>query len=572
MEHQTFQDPDTRWNTLFAREQSDSPGAWIQPFTYPGSNFTAEFTNGTSKTVETWCQVVNDANKAMWGDVVDGKSFYSAFVDPSNALPPAAVEKRSLNGGSETVMAAPISALQGKRADRKKLAKRTMPKNYPAPLIEHDTQQIGAYFLDDTKLSDVAVLAFNTFSSDDAREVLEFQSLVERFISYAKKQGKSKMIIDVSSNGGGSLFLGYDIFKQFFPTVEPDLGSRMPSTEATNIVGEQFGAITIEDATGDGTTSAFKGQTNDTLTPAAAWMSAIHYTTSVDEDQMAFKSWKDMAGPVTLNGGEFTNSLRYNLSYEYNAHGGLKDITGYGTRKNIPASQPFKAEDIVLVHDGYCASTCAIFTDLMRRQGGVRSIALGGRPQAGPMQSVGGTKGSMLLEWLTWHSWAKTVLAYFGTAKEKREWAKVLPTDWAINMNDNPPTINARNAYHPGSGTPLQFLNETADCRLWYTPAMLENVTSIWETVAHVAWDIEGGTGQTCVPGSETDGRPVGNVDIADAKEVKTVQKTVDADGDGDDVDGGVASPDLEGAAMSSMVVNYLSLAGAVVVAGAFVW
>jgi hypothetical protein len=48
-----------------------------------------------------------------------------------------------------------------------------------------------------------------------------------------------------------------------------------------------------------------------------------------------------------------------------------------------------------LLYDGFCASTCSIFSELMKNLGGVQSIAVGGRPQLGPMQGVGGVKGSV---------------------------------------------------------------------------------------------------------------------------------------------------------------------------------
>lgn len=71
-------------------------------------------------------------------------------------------------------------------------------------------------------------------------------------------------------------------------------------------------------------------------------------------------------------------------------------ITGYGPRTNF--TQPFAAEDIVMIYDGYCASTCTIFSEFMRIQGGVKSIAFGGRPSANGstpiIQAVGGVKGT----------------------------------------------------------------------------------------------------------------------------------------------------------------------------------
>jgi hypothetical protein len=64
-------------------------------------------------------------------------------------------------------------------------------------------------------------------------------------------------------------------------------------------------------------------------------------------------------------------------------------VSGYLKRANITV-QPFPAEDIIIIYDGYCASTCTIFSELMRQQAGVRTIALGGRPNKDPMQAVGG--------------------------------------------------------------------------------------------------------------------------------------------------------------------------------------
>lgn len=51
------------------------------------------------------------------------------------------------------------------------------------------------------------------------------------------------------------------------------------------------------------------------------------------------------------------------------------------------------------LHDGMCSSTCAIATELLKNQGAVRTIAVGGRPQEGPMQGVGGTKGAQVFSW-----------------------------------------------------------------------------------------------------------------------------------------------------------------------------
>lgn len=60
--------------------------------------------------------------------------------------------------------------------------------------------------------------------------------------------------------------------------------------------------------------------------------------------------------------------------------------------------------------------------------------------------------------------------------------------------------VNLRNAVHPDddSKTPLQFVSEPADCRLWTTTPMLFDMNEVWRTVYDAAW----GDGSSCTPGS----------------------------------------------------------------------
>lgn len=73
------------------------------------------------------------------------------------------------------------------------------------------------------------------------------------------------------------------------------------------------------------------------------------------------------------------------------------DVTGYRSRRNF--TQPFAAEDIILLYDGYCASTCTLFSEFLRVQAGVRSVTFGGRPgldedgKVPIIQNYGGVKG-----------------------------------------------------------------------------------------------------------------------------------------------------------------------------------
>jgi len=61
------------------------------------------------------------------------------------------------------------------------------------------------------------------------------------------------------------------------------------------------------------------------------------------------------------------------------------NITGYNGLTNVTA-QPFQADNIVLLQDGLCGSACAIFSELMKEQGKVQTVVIGGRPLNAPMQ------------------------------------------------------------------------------------------------------------------------------------------------------------------------------------------
>lgn len=86
-----------------------------------------------------------------------------------------------------------------------------------------------------------------------------------------------------------------------------------------------------------------------------------------------------------VKGDNFTQILRWDMNDPLTTSNGTygfgTDITGYGSRTNF--TQPFATEDIILLYDGFCASTCTLFSTWMKYQGGVKSVMMGGRPNAG---------------------------------------------------------------------------------------------------------------------------------------------------------------------------------------------
>jgi hypothetical protein len=151
------------------------------------------------------------------------------------------------------------------------------------------------------------------------------------------------------------------------------------------------------------------------------------------------------------------------------------------------------------LYDGYCSSTCVLFSEFMRLQGGVKSIAMGGRPSATVIQGIGGTKGANNYGFDYVYQLAAVALTE-GTPTEVANWTSVraysdLPMnrslDASLNVRDQILSTNLKD------GVPAQFINEPADCRLFYEPSMTVDVRAVWKKAADAAWG-----SAKCVAGS----------------------------------------------------------------------
>lgn len=135
----------------------------------------------------------------------------------------------------------------------------------------------------------------------------------------------------------------------------------------------------------------------------------------------------------------------------------------------------------------------------MRLQGGVKSIALGGRhTNTGAMQGVGGTKGSNNY---AYGDILQTVQTAYqsGTAAQQANWTILTEyTDLPIQRSTDT-SLNVRDDILPqdrDDGIPAQFVIEEADCRLYYTEAMITDMNSVWGSAADAAWG-----GKKCAAG-----------------------------------------------------------------------
>jgi hypothetical protein len=433
-----LQDPDGLYNTVFFSLAMNFTGTWNGYFAgsgrfgmvYPGPNTTLTFENGTGTTFENYANVVGD-----FSGVTDGETFYKVFCNPNGVSTDSVASTDASN--STTVQPS---------------------KGYPSPVILHDELVIGGYYLDGEGYEDVAVLSIPEYEADD---IAQFQSVQQIFFAEAKAAGKTKLIIDLSANPGGYIFLGYDTFRQLFPGITQDGYTRFRQHAAFAAVAEQFSSLIPDD-----------------YNPETASYDLIEIYESPFNDKydlnltnQSFPSFESKFGPYEYHGDNFTNIMRWNLDdplLTVNSTFGMGiEISGYGYLDNL--TQPFAAEDIILVYDGYCASTCTLFSEFMRTQGGVKSIVFGGRHSNTDIQAIGGTKGANNYGFSDIYYY--TSLAYETGTPEQQQQANwtvlkehtLLPynrsTDTSINMRDNilPDEVTEQ--------VPAQFLYEAADCR-----------------------------------------------------------------------------------------------------------
>jgi hypothetical protein len=460
-------DPDSLYNSVFYSKpfaaelptwQGYFDGSGRFGYIFPGLTTTLGFKNGTTRTYKSVANVIGD-----FTGVTDAQTMYEVFCNPS---PPPATPPT------------PPTPTPGQPAP-----------GYPEPVVISADFVVSGYFLNSPGNQDVAVLSMLTF---EPKVPAEFQSVVQTFLAKAKAAGKKKLVIDLSANGGGYILQGYDTFRQLFPQIVQDGYTRYRHSDALLKMAEQYARVIPKDYNPE-------TASNDIIN---MYESTPNYRYDYDLDDHSFQSIPQKFGPHEYNGDGFTSIIRWDLNDPLttinSTYGIGMEITGYGSRRNF--TQPFPAEDIILLYDGYCASTCTLFSEFMRTQAGVKSIAIGGRPSTGPMQGIGGVKGANNDGYDYIQYLAGLALKYRTPQQIKSEnWTALTDLNLLAFNRSSDTSINVRDNILPANlqdGLPAQFVYEPADCRLYYEPEMVRDVTAMWEAAADAAW----GTKQ-CVNG-----------------------------------------------------------------------
>ncbi|KAI5809827.1 hypothetical protein DFH27DRAFT_606238 [Peziza echinospora] len=334
-----------------------------------------------------------------------------------------------------------------KRGAGEKVSRAAAKPTYPKPDLAMSTGEQSLTLIG----NNTAVWGIHAFmgKSNSAEIFKNWQNFMTSAFALLKKDNVKRIVIDVSGNGGGYVALGLASIQMFFPSARPFYGFDLRRSPAM-----------------------------DLLLRLSSGSEASHLSLDSirDIDGNDFKTLDAFLGPVHKYGDYFTTMARWDVQDAIN------EIGFVTTQKD----EPFSKDNIVLLSDGRCGSTCAIFGEAISTIG-VRAIAFNGFPdEPSPvkkMQHVGGIKGSQVWDWDTFQEghvekFVKNPAQY-----------DFLPRRLPINHVSS---MNLRNSYQPGSDIPLEFTWEPANGHLFATEAMWNDRTELWKAAAALAWDSTG--------------------------------------------------------------------------------
>jgi len=285
----SLQDRDALYNSMFYELAQVSLGAYgggvgmfagggRARYVFPGATTTLKFANGTEYTMENYARFVGD----NFRNISTGEELSRHFF-------------RYITAGASDSIPVPGPPPSGETAEG---AATAASIGYPVPIVAGPINLINGFYIDAPSYEDVAVLQVPSFVSSASAQVA-FQKTTQDFLPKAIADGKTKLIIDLQANGGGTVMQGYDLFKQLFPDEDPYGANRFRYHEAADLVGQVFSEVASQTP---------RGSTNGTIRGIQSSWYDYHQDMTVDGKP--FGSWKRKVGPEDVNGGMSCTTVR----------------------------------------------------------------------------------------------------------------------------------------------------------------------------------------------------------------------------------------------------------------------
>jgi hypothetical protein len=305
-----FQDEDALYNAMFYNAATASQDPYkgkynISPFIVNSDNTTYQLSNGTSRVIN------NSVIPSISLDGVEsGQDIFDMFLDP-------ATEDEDEDG--ESAPATPTNTTTPPATTTTPASKptSTAPKcdGCIEPFISDEEDAILGYFLP----SDPATAVLN-IQSFEASNPAQFQAVVQDFLAQSADANKTRLIIDVRGNPGGSSFAGYDTFKQLFPQLPIINRNRFRMHPAADIIGSvlsQLPSLTVGeiDALGNLDNKTRSNSSSPEVVDVVIKVSPFNYHTSLKRfGGPEFSSWQDLSGPLVDHGDNFTETFSWQFA------------------------------------------------------------------------------------------------------------------------------------------------------------------------------------------------------------------------------------------------------------------
>jgi len=156
--------------------------------------------------------------------------------------------------------------------------------------------------------------------------------------------------------------------------------------------------------------------------------------------------------------------------------------------------------------DALCGSSCASFHEELKNTAGVKAVTVGGRPENKPIQTITGSKGGEVIPVITFPQYAGAMLNISGpvglsSVKNNDATLSAIANtpQIAVRIGDASSRVQSQDQIRKGdkTATPLQFVYEASDCRIFYTAESYSDPDLAWKQ----AWDAHSDDSK-CVSGS----------------------------------------------------------------------
>ncbi|KAI0267449.1 hypothetical protein BC834DRAFT_78050 [Gloeopeniophorella convolvens] len=264
----------------------------------------------------------------------------------------------------------------------------------------------------------------------------QFPVDVEAAVNQFKASGVKNVLIDVTNNGGGFVCLGLFLHSYLAGTNFGLPGFQ--STSRANPLAQKI--VTADIALGVNSNLAFY--------PGDNWL-------FLNGTQMpANFDYNTPSVPAIVNGRSQPTSQRF------------EDVCP-PSPVEIPATPPFDLENVAIVGNGDCASTCSLFTTVMFERHNTKTAIFGGNPHQDIQYK--GMAGNQVLEFSDLDTEIKTA----GLKDDP-----LAPPDLLVNANMR---HNWRIAYSFfNEKLPIAYVSEQPQLRFQYTTDTYNNPQNLW--------------------------------------------------------------------------------------------